>query len=509
MDLNSRNQRFARLTMIAGLVLALVVIVSAAISGYILQQISIKDRSEQIANLTVVLSEHASQTMFSGNTALDSLVNAVSFANIQTEKSFQAFAGKKESFLSLKEKTDVNSIIDVATYVGADGKIINFSRSYPPPNIDLSDRDYFQYLSTQNTPQTYYSNPVRNKGNGKWIFYLAKRINNSKGEFLGVALIGISVEVFSKFYEKIGANLGDGASLVLFKRDQTLLTRWPFVDDRIGKKNTSEIFDAVISNPKIDGDVIITDAPTALRDNARVQRMISFRSVPEYPLVVGAIATEELYLASWRQSIYGILYTTVLALIIIAIGLKLLLKALSSSSKNQHLANHDHLTRLPNRLLFSDRLNQVIAQAQRNKTKFAIIFIDLDGLKYINDNYSHAAGDIALCEAAGRMLNCVRSSDTVARIGGDEFVILLTNIENIENVLVIAEKLRAKLIQKFTAHNDELITGASIGIAIYPEHGETEIELTKNADKAMYQAKNHGRNQVKLFEPEIGEEPKT
>ena len=90
--------------MIAGLVLALVVIVSAAISGYILQQISIKDRSEQIANLTVVLSEHASQTMFSGNTALDSLVNAVSFANIQTEKSFQAFAGKKESFLSLKKK---------------------------------------------------------------------------------------------------------------------------------------------------------------------------------------------------------------------------------------------------------------------------------------------------------------------------------------------------------------------------------------------------------------------
>jgi diguanylate cyclase (GGDEF)-like protein len=508
MDLNARNQRFARLTLIAGLVLALVVIVSAAISGYILQQSSIKDRSEQIANLSVVLSEHASQTMFAGNTALDSLINTVSSANIQTEKAYREFASKKEQFLALKEKTDVNSIIDVATYIGTDGKIINFSRSYPPPSIDLAERDYFQYLSTHASAETYYSNPVRNKGNGKWIFYLAKRISNSKNEFLGVALIGISVEVFSQFYEKIGANLGDGASLVLFKRDQTLLTRWPFVDDRIGKKNTSEVFDRAINNPAIAGEVIMTDAPTALRDNARVQRMISFREVPKYPLVVGVIATEELYLASWRQSIYGILYTTALALLVIAIGLKLLLKALSSSSKNQHLANHDHLTNLPNRLLFTDRLQQTLELAKRNKTKFALIFIDLDNLKSINDNHSHAAGDIALREAAKRMLHCVRSSDTVARIGGDEFVILLPNIESVANVLAIAEKVRGKLFERFMAHNLELVTGASMGIAIYPEHGQTDTELTANADEAMYRAKSQGRNQVCLFSSDSNTTPK-
>jgi diguanylate cyclase (GGDEF)-like protein len=508
MDLISRNQRVARLTIIAGLTLALVFIVSAVISAYILKQSSIKDRSEQLANLTVVLAEHASQTMYSGNTALENLVGAISSANIQTEKAYREFASKKEQFLSLKDKTTVNTIIDVATYIDSDGKIINFSRSYPPPSIDLSDRDYFQYLSTHDSAQTYYSNPVRNKGNGKWVFYLAKRINNSKNEFLGVALIGISVEVFSRFYEKVGVNLGEGSSLTLFKKDQILLTRWPFLEERIGQKNTSKVFEEVANNPALEGNVIFTDAPTAIRDNISVQRMISFRSVPGYPLIVAAVATEELYLASWRTSVYGILYATVLSLIVIAIGLSLLLRALNSADKNQHLANHDHLTNLPNRLLFTDRLQQTLELAKRNKTKFALIFIDLDNLKSINDNHSHAAGDIALCEAAKRMLHCVRSSDTVARIGGDEFVILLPNIENVANVLAIAEKVRAKLFERFMAHNEELVTGASMGIAIYPEHGQTDAELTANADEAMYRAKSMGRNQVCLFSPDANTTPK-
>ena len=288
-----------------------------------------------------------------------------------------------------------------------------------------------------------------------------------------------------------------------------MLTRWPFLDERIGRKNTSKIFDEVVKNPALEGSVIFTDAQTTIRDSANVQRMISFRSVPGHPLVVAAVATEELYLASWRKSVYGILYATVLSLIFIVIGLSLLLRALNSAGKNQHLANHDHLTNLPNRLLFTDRLQQTLELAKRNKTKFALIFIDLDNLKSINDNHSHAAGDIALREAAKRMLHCVRSSDTVARIGGDEFVILLPNIESVANVLAIAEKVRGKLFERFMAHNEELVTGASMGIAIYPEHGQTDAELTANADEAMYRAKSLGRNQVCLFNPDSITTPKS
>lgn len=503
MNLDSRTNRVARFTIIAGILVATVLVASAIVSSYILRQNSIKDRSEQISNLTVVLAEHAAQTMYSANTALDSLVDAVSAANVKTEAEYRAFAEKKAQFLNLEEKTNSNAIIDVATYVGADGRVLNFSRSYPPPKIDLSVRDYYQYLSTHTSTQTFFSNPVRNKGNGKWVFYLAKRISNAKEEFLGIALIGVSAEVFSKFYEQIGSNLGDGSSLVLFKKDQTLLTRWPFVEDRIGKLNNSEIFDKVLDNPKLQGQVILTDAPSALRNNERVQRMIAFRNVPGYPLVVGAIATEELYLTGWRKSLYGIIYTTVFSLILVFVGVKLLLRTLRANFKNQHLANHDALTGLPNRLLFADRLQQTLAQAERNKTKFALIFLDLDNLKNINDNYSHAAGDIALCEAAKRMLNHVRSSDTVARIGGDEFVILLPNIDTESNALAIAEKVRTALLEHFMANDKELVTGASIGVALYPDHGDNESILSANADKAMYRAKSGGRNRVCLFDPRV------
>ena len=503
MDADSRIRRNTRLTVIIGFALAIIFMISAAIAAYILRENSIKDRSEQLSNLSLTLSEHAAQTMFSANTALQSLVDGVSGASIQSEKAYRDFASKKDRFLSLQEKTHSNSIIDVASYIDKDGKVINFSRSYPPPTINLAERDYFQYLSTHNTSETFYSNPVHNKGNEKWVFYLAKRINSSTGEFLGVALIGVSAEVFSKFYERVGVSLGEGSSLVLFKNDRTLLTRWPFVDERIGKKVSSEPLENAINNPQVSDAVVITDAPTSLRDNERVERMIAFRLVPEYPLVVGAIATKELYLSSWRQSVYGILYTTLLSLLFIAIGTRLLIKSYHKNIQNEHLANHDLLTNLPNRLLFADRLHQTLGAAKRHHSKFALVFIDLDNLKTINNQYGHSAGDDMLVEASKRMQNCVRGSDTVARIGGDEFVLLLPNIDTEESAYSTSEKVRATLAEPYMVNGQAITGGASLGIAIYPEHGEDENILTKNADKAMYHAKFHGRNRVQVFKEDL------
>jgi diguanylate cyclase (GGDEF)-like protein len=141
-------------------------------------------------------------------------------------------------------------------------------------------------------------------------------------------------------------------------------------------------------------------------------------------------------------------------------------------------------------LLFADRLQQTLAQAERNKTKFALVYLDLDNLKFINDTYSHRAGDEVLCEAANRMLNNIRSSDTVARIGGDEFVMLLPNIENEHNALAIAEKVRIALLERFRVNDQDVVTGASIGVALFPAHGDSETSLSANADKAMYRAKS-------------------
>ncbi len=168
----------------------------------------------------------------------------------------------------------------------------------------------------------------------------------------------------------------------------------------------------------------------------------------------------------------------------------------------RHMAQHDALTDLPNRALFSDRLQQALAVAKRDQSQFAVLYLDLDKFKPINDSLGHDVGDLLLKEVAQRMQACVRESDTVARIGGDEFVVLLRNVEEPADAMRVAEKIRFALNQPFDIAGRSLSISSSSGIAIYPDHGSNEIELSKNADMAMYAAKQSGRDNVKLFVPE-------
>lgn len=166
----------------------------------------------------------------------------------------------------------------------------------------------------------------------------------------------------------------------------------------------------------------------------------------------------------------------------------------------RHQAQYDALTDLPNRVLLFDRLQQALAQARRDKTRLALMYIDLDKFKPINDNLGHAIGDQILQQTAKRMQGCVREMDTVARIGGDEFVVLLPVVESEQDALIVAEKIRFALNQSFEIAGQNLNISSSAGVAIYPEHGDSENELTGNADIAMYFAKESGRNNVKLFQ---------
>jgi len=169
----------------------------------------------------------------------------------------------------------------------------------------------------------------------------------------------------------------------------------------------------------------------------------------------------------------------------------------------QHLAHYDALTDLPNRTLFSDRLQQALSIAKRDKERMALMFIDLDKFKPINDELGHHVGDLVLKEAAKRMQDCVRASDTVARIGGDEFVVLLPTVEGHQDAMLVAEKIRASLNQPFVLVGKSLNISSSTGIVICPEHGTDETQLVKNADIAMYHAKINGRNNVMLYQPEM------
>lgn len=164
-----------------------------------------------------------------------------------------------------------------------------------------------------------------------------------------------------------------------------------------------------------------------------------------------------------------------------------------SEKKFIHIATHDELTGLPNRVLLKDRLKHSLAWARRERTKVAVLFLDLDNFKPINDGMGHIVGDQILKNMAARMTGCMRETDTIARFGGDEFVVVMTKVKFIQHVEMMAEKLCQILLQPVQLDTGEATLGASIGIALYPDHGQLPEQLITLADAAMYQVKSNGR----------------
>ncbi|PTQ78014.1 putative bifunctional diguanylate cyclase/phosphodiesterase [Nitrosomonas ureae] len=170
-----------------------------------------------------------------------------------------------------------------------------------------------------------------------------------------------------------------------------------------------------------------------------------------------------------------------------------------------HSATHDELTGLPNRRLLQDRITQVLAQGIRNDSQTAVLFIDLDNFKNINDSLGHDMGDLLLKEVAARLKSCIRSEDTVARQGGDEFIVILCNIHNAQKASLVAQKILDILISPINLNKKEMHIGCSIGIALSPEDGINADELLKNSDTAMYHAKESGRNNYQFFTPKMNQ----
>jgi diguanylate cyclase (GGDEF)-like protein/PAS domain S-box-containing protein len=168
-----------------------------------------------------------------------------------------------------------------------------------------------------------------------------------------------------------------------------------------------------------------------------------------------------------------------------------------------HLARHDVLTGLPNRLLLNDRLTQAISLAHRNHSQLAVLFLDLDGFKHINDSLGHSVGDKLLQSVAERLSACVRKSDTVSRQGGDEFVILLSEVKHAADAAIIAAKINAEVKKGQRISNHRLRISASIGLSTYPHDGEDAETLIKNADTAMYDAKQSGRDKSRFFRSQM------
>ncbi len=174
-------------------------------------------------------------------------------------------------------------------------------------------------------------------------------------------------------------------------------------------------------------------------------------------------------------------------------------QAKENEERLQYLAHYDQLTGLPNRVLFDDRLRQAIAQARREQRQVAVLFLDLDGFKAVNDTLGHTSGDEMLQQVSERLTHCLRATDSVARFGGDEFTIALAAIEDRDDVIRIANKIIAEVARPYYLDGTEASVTTSIGISFYPGDGSDPNVLIQRADTAMYHAKRHGKNHHEFF----------
>lgn len=253
-------------------------------------------------------------------------------------------------------------------------------------------------------------------------------------------------------------------------------------------------------------DVILLDL--TLPDSTGLETLRRMHAqAPDIPIIVlSGMADDTLALTAMRNGAQDYLLKGQFDINLLSRAIRYTIERKRAEVEIKKLAYFDTLTGLPNRVLLSDRLKQAIAMAERDKKNLALLYLDLDQFKYVNDTLGHAYGDRLLKISADRIQGCLRSSDTVARIGGDEFVIILSQLSGSDDVPKVADKILETLRKPVQFENHTIYTSASIGIALYPKNGATVDELMKNADISMYQAKERGRNNHQFYSDEMNEQ---
>ena len=328
MTVFQNNPNMSRTVRLFGFAVIAAIIIGAVLSALAMRERDVEDWRRQMSGMSLVLAEQTSQTVFSAYLVLDAVTEHVRDAGVTDQASFRAKLASREMFEMLRDKTRGLPQIDVASIIAANGDNINFSRSYPVPPINLAERDYFKAHLANPRLGDFISQPVRNKGNGKWTFYISRRLNDAHGNFMGLVLVGMSVEVFTHFYERVARNLGEGATISLFRNDLMLLTRWPHKDDVIGTIARSGSAYEVIEARGKKEDVVLSNTPR-FSTGEPVLRLTAVRTIERYPLVVVMVVTDDLFLASWRRSAWLIAGVTTTGSLALLIGLLALTRNLA------------------------------------------------------------------------------------------------------------------------------------------------------------------------------------
>jgi len=624
-----------------GAALVIAILVGALTAVTALRTKDIEDWRRSLRGMSYLLAEHTSQTVFAARVVLDTIADRVNQVGLRDEADFRARLSTREFHQLLKDKIQGSPQLDVATLVASNGDNINFSRSFPVTGINLAERDYFKAHVADPKLGVHISTSVRNKGNGQWTFYLSRRIENAEGRFLGLVLVGLSVQSITGIYDQVVQSLGDGAAISLFRTDRTALARSPQKDEVIGRQaSASGPAASFLAQEQIE-QVLVADSER-FSTGVPELRINALRRVDRYPLILALIVPESIFLADWRRAAWLVAILSAISIGFVVGGISTLTRSLVRRAKTElelresetkfhtmvdwamdweywvredhgihymtpsvfrmtgheveefvrdpgliaevvhpddrvmwsthvaevdqereahhhvldlrilhrdgtqrwvnhvcrpvygpageylgrrvtmrditerkasedeirQLAYYDPLTALPNRRLFLERLR--LALTASGPEFGALMMIDLDHFKKLNDTQGHDTGDELLCEVAHRLLASLDAVDTVARLGGDEFAVIVNALDPEQQVAVsqaeaVAMALHGVLNQPFNIHvgQPDYRSSPSIGVTLF-KGAEIPIEiLMKQADVALYQAKDDGRNLIRFFNPQM------
>ncbi len=435
----------------------------------------------------------------------------------------KVFADDMVSFLNTTELYDQLRLLDMQ---GHEVERANYNNGHPA----LVPRDQLQDKSRR----YYFRQAIRLGPNDLFISPLDLNIEHGVVEVPFKPTIRLSMPVFAAPQQKVGLLVlnyqashllkllreqvaGNGKILMLNRDGYWLVgpspqSEWGFVIEARRQHNLAqqqpELWRAIRSSESgtfdIDNMHYVFSTIYPFRDLARIPKLTLSAPPDEYfwkLLVRYPDADAVARVSSLRHSLG--LWSAIFAMLLLSLAWLYSVaieKRNHSEQRLRYLAYHDELTGLTSRARFMDRLEHTLALARRHRTAFAVLYLDLDRFKPINDRFGHAAGDRLLRHVARTLIGCVREIDTVARLGGDEFAIVLAELQAGSDAEFVADKILQALAEPFTDDDRSLAIGCSIGIAVYPDDGDDSDHLLRCADQAMYQAKQEGRNRYCFYQ---------
>lgn len=490
----------ARWVILFGLFVAVSITTGAALYTTALYNADLDKAEHTLQDLTLVLAEQTERAFQTVEVMQNAVVGHLINAGVKSSDDLRRAAPLYDVYELLKAQVEPLPHVDALAIIDDQGKLLNVSRSWPLPKMDVADRSYFQTLKSDQSLQSYVSEPVFSRMADKWTFMVARKITGTQGQFIGILLAIIELEYFEALYQEIA--IPSGRAIALARQDGVLLARYPRVEAALRAPSfaSSSPIRALLGR----------SSPATVRNVSAVDgqdRIVAVNNLKRYPLAVLLSETVQTVLSGWRYQAALIVAAAVLMNIAVATACWLGFRQIRAASKRAdaegYLARHDTLTGLPNRILFNEKMERVASYAKESRTRFAVLLLDLDRFKEVNDTLGHLVGDALLQAVASRLRACIPGSGLVARIGGDEFAVIQRGVQGREDVVALAGRLIEAANKPYELLGHVVSTGVSIGAALAPDDGTDPDRLSKSADIALYSAKGGGRGSFRLYEPQM------